>query len=157
MAELVDALDSGSSVGSHVGVRVPSSAPPFRKGRNLKGLRLFHFCRVRLRCGRVRVREVNPLLFLFSSFRSKITRGLVQSIHGCTVAIRYPRTVDIHGHLDRGMAEMEFPMQRRRQHVPHLLRELCMVSPELPRTSRSSFSKKEWLGVDRGFFHRVEI
>ena len=27
MAELVDALGSGSSVGSHVGVRVPSSAP----------------------------------------------------------------------------------------------------------------------------------
>ena len=27
VAELVDALGSGSSVGSHVGVRVPSSAP----------------------------------------------------------------------------------------------------------------------------------
>jgi hypothetical protein len=29
VAELVDALGSGSSVGSHVGVRVPSSAPFF--------------------------------------------------------------------------------------------------------------------------------
>ena len=31
-----------------VRVRVPPSAPDFRKGRNFNKLRLFHFCRVRL-------------------------------------------------------------------------------------------------------------
>ena len=46
VAELVDALDSGSSVGCHVGVRVPSSAPDFGKGRNPKGCAFFIFGRV---------------------------------------------------------------------------------------------------------------
>ncbi len=36
MAELADALDSGSSVGNHVGVRVPPSAPA-----KIKGFRVF--------------------------------------------------------------------------------------------------------------------
>ncbi len=43
VAELVDALGSGSSVGGHVGVRVPSSAPGIRKSCNFKKLQLFRF------------------------------------------------------------------------------------------------------------------
>jgi hypothetical protein len=41
VAELVDALGSGSSEGSLVGVRVSPSAPFVWKGRNPNGLRLF--------------------------------------------------------------------------------------------------------------------
>ena len=53
MAELVDALGSGSSGCIAVRVRVSPSAPSTRISRNLDRLRLFYFRRVCMGCRRV--------------------------------------------------------------------------------------------------------
>ncbi len=59
VAELVDALGSGSSRSTPVGVRVSPSAPLEIKGRNPSGLRPFCFGRLRMVAGnRLRLQSV---------------------------------------------------------------------------------------------------
>ena len=91
MAELVDALGSGPSKGSLVGVRVPPSAPFVQKGRNPNGLRLFCLGWLRLGCGWL--------------------RG-VEAVYSTSIAAGDKMAVDVHGNLDALVAQLLFHVNR---------------------------------------------